>query len=229
MRTWATAINIRQRVDLERSQKDVKDLVHPFVTISRQAGAGGSLLGRRVAEMLDWQLLDHELLHHIAETYHLPESMLELVDEHSSSWVYEIFGKWLYSRAVTQTEYVKRLGQTLFTATHHDSTVIVGRGARFLLPRENGVAVRLVAPLKQRIERVREVRGLNHKAAAEYIEKNDAERREFVERYFHHDVADPKNYDLVINREFVDLETAAAHIVDVCRKRFEAQLQTAIA
>lgn len=225
MRAWAIGMNVRQRVDQERSQKHINDLVHPFVTISRQTGAGGSLLGRQIAERLDWQLLDHELLHHIAETYHLPESMLEFVDEHSSSWVYEIFGKWLYNRAVTQTEYVTRLGQTLLTATHHKSTVIVGRGARFLLPREQGVAIRLVAPLKQRIDRVCEVHGMDRKAATAYVEKNDAERHAFVERYFHHDVSDAQHYDLVINREFVDLETAASIVVEVCHKRLAMQMQ----
>ncbi len=224
MRSWATGLSVRDRIDKEKSVTDVSELVHPFVTISRQTGAGGSSLGCRVAELLKWQLLDHELLHHIAETYHLPESMLEYVDEHSSGWVYEIFGKWLYDRAVTQTEYVTHLGQTLLTAVHHESTVIVGRGARFLLPRERGVAVRVVAPLNQRVERICELHGLDRPAAKKYVEKNDAERREFVERYFHHDVTDPNAYDLVINREFVDLETAAGFIVELCKQRFRGDV-----
>jgi len=228
MRSWATGLNVRDRVEQERATKDVAELVHPFVAVSRQTGAGGSSLGSRVSELLKWQLLDQELLHHIAETYNLPESMLEFVDEHSSNWVYEIFGKWLYSRAVTQTEYVTHLGQTLLTATHHESTVIVGRGARFLLPRERGVAVRIVAPLKQRVDRIRELHGLDDKAATAYVEKNDAERSEFVERYFHHDIADPANYDLVVNREFVDLETAASLVVEICRQRFRTDVQAAV-
>ena len=43
-----------------------------IITISRQFGAGGSEVARRVAEALDWRLVDNDLVDRVAERAGLP-------------------------------------------------------------------------------------------------------------------------------------------------------------
>jgi cytidylate kinase len=79
--------------------------------------------------------------------------------------------------------------------------VLVGRGAQFLLPRDKGLAVRLIAPLGYRVEEVMRREGLDQTEACRLIEEADRGRRDFARRYFQKDIGDPHLYDLVLNVE----------------------------
>jgi cytidylate kinase len=105
-------------------------------------------------------------------------------------------------------------------AALNSSTVVVGRGAQFFLPPERGLRIWLIAPLPKRIERVGMLHGFNRAQSREYIERTDREYRDFVSRYFHHDVADPHLYDEVFNTEHLKLDEVADIIVDLCREHF---------
>ena len=52
-----------------------------FITISREYGAGGGEVAARLADLLGWDLLDHEWLHRAAQLEHLPDAELEAIDE----------------------------------------------------------------------------------------------------------------------------------------------------
>ena len=51
------------------------------ITITREYGAGGGEVARRLAEAIDWEVLDRELLHRAAEVEHVPDAELERLDE----------------------------------------------------------------------------------------------------------------------------------------------------
>jgi len=217
-------VEVRDRASRERCLEEIPRRTGPFVTISRQAAAGGTQVARIVADRLGWDCLDREILHYIAESCQLPEAILQHVDEARFNWLWDVFGAWLDRKTVTQTEYVSRLGRVLMLAARHGPTVIVGRGGQFILPRERGVLVRLVAPLRVRVERWAALQEIALQDAASWIESQDRDRTEFVKRYFHRDVADPECYDLVINMELLQPAEAADLIVHVCRSRFQDEL-----
>ncbi len=220
MRRWSLGLEIGERVEHDQAVAELPNQIHPYVAISRETGASGGAVALAVAEKLGWELVHKEFLHQMAERYNLAQDMLEFVDERTSNWLLEVFGKWINSRVVTQSEYVVHLGQMVLLAAKHASNVFVGRGAQYLLPRDKGLAIAIIAPLQQRINRTMEQRQLSRDQATKSIKETDEGRREFVRGYFHHDVADQHNYDLVINMERLDVETAAGLIVDCCRKRF---------
>lgn len=222
MRSWAIGLEVRDRLEHTQAVAQLPREMHPYVAISRETGAGGAEVARRVADKLGWQLVDRDLLNYMADRYKLPKDMLEFVDERTSNWVHEVFGKWLDSHLVTQSEYVGHLGRIVLMAARHANSVFVGRGVQFLLPRGKGVTIRMVAPLQQRIERIMEVRQLNHDAAKKYVADSDTGRRDFVHRYFHHDVSDACLYDLVINGQSLNFDEAADLIAGHCRQRFSA-------
>lgn len=220
MRSWVIGLEVRDRLQQDRAVSQLPREIHPCVVISREAGAGGSEVARQVGQKLGWQVLDKELLNYMADHYKLPKDMLEFVDETTSNWLHEVFGKWLDRHLVSQSEYVRHLGRMVLMAARHASSVFVGRGVQLLLPREKRLSVRTVAPLSQRVARVMQQRQLDHDEAKKYITDVDEGRSDFVQRYFHHDVRDPYLYDLIINTESIEPEAAAELIVSQCRRRF---------
>jgi cytidylate kinase len=132
---------------------------------------------------------------------------------------------WLDRNLVSESEYVEHLGKIVLLAASSGKVVFVGRGAQMFLPRNKGLAVRIIAPLNYRIEQTMRQRGLNHALAKKWVEETDHARCDFVRSHFHHDVADPKLYDLVINLEPIGPHGARDLIVETaqCWMR-EAQL-----
>jgi cytidylate kinase len=187
--------------------------VGPFIAISREAGAGGSEVGRILGQRLGWEVLDKNLVDRIAMHCHKPSSMMELVDETASSWITDVLGPWLDSAVVPHEQYVAKLTRIVMAAARRGNVVLVGRGAWFLLRRDAGLAVRLIAPLDFRIKRMMEIKHIGAAEARTYCEQTDHGRRVFVQRYFHHDIDDPHLYDLILNTGQMGVEGAAEQIL----------------
>ena len=195
----------------------------PYLTISREAGAGGGRIGQIVGEAIGWDVFDRRLLECVAERYHTSPTVLELVDETTANWITEIFGNWLDRTSVTQMQYVCRLSRVVLMTARMGKAIYVGRGAQYVLPRDGGLSVRIIAPLKYRIQQIMECRHLSFEEAREYVVKTDADRQEFVRQYFHHDVSDPHLFDLVINVEKIGHQRAADLICETLVSCFAAQ------
>lgn len=223
MRTWALQLQSQERLEEERAAARVPELIHPYLVVSRETGVDAAEIAQAVAAQCGWKALDRELLDYLAEHDHLSRVALDFVDERTVSWFHEMFGKWLDEQLISQAEYVSRLGRIVLLAAQHESTVFVGRGVQFILPRKNGVAVRLIAPLEERIRRVKARRECSQADARKFVEQTDKMRAEFVSRYFHHDVTDSHLYNLVINLEYIPREIAVDMIVAECRRRFPDQ------
>ena len=150
----------------------------------------------------------------MAERYHTSPAVLELVDETTTNWITEIFGNWLAPDSVSQMQYVCRLSRVILMTARAGKVIYVGRGAQFVLPRERGLSVRIVAPLKYRVQQIMERRQLSFEEARDYVLKTDASRQEGARQYFHHDIADPHIFDLVVNVEKLGPQHVAHLIAD---------------
>ena len=217
---WTVGLQAEARANPSLAAARLREEVRPYVAISREAGAGGGEIGHLVAERLGCECLDNELLTYMARRYGLQQGLLNLVDERVSGWLYDIVRLWSDPRVITLDEYLMHLGQLAFLAARQGTTVFVGRGVQFLLPRARGFAVRVIAPFEQRLALTMERRTLGREAAAEYVRQTDEGRASLVRRHFHADVVDPALYDLVINLEHLDRPTAATIIADAFRHRF---------
>jgi cytidylate kinase len=221
MRHWAIDIQTQEQRAREREKLEVPELIHPYIAISQEAGVDASELATKISEQCGWKVLDRELLDYLADHDHLSRLALEFVDERTVSWFHEMFGSWLEKQLVSQAEYVSRLGRLVLLAAQHESSIFIGRGVQFMLPRELGIAVRVIAPLKQRVERLMQMNSCSEREARRRANELDENRANFVERYFQHNVADPQLYDLVINLGFVPREEAAAMIATEAMRHAE--------
>jgi hypothetical protein len=194
--------------------------VGPYLTISRECGTGASSIARLVGEAVDWAVFDRELLEFVAEKYHTSPTKLKYVDETTTNWISQLMDSLIAPSSVSQLQYVHRVSRVILRAARAGKAIFVGRSAQFLLPRENGLRVRLIAPLEYRIERIMEWIQLTRREARKYIAAIDAGRQHYCRQYFRHDAADPHYYDLEINVERLGAEGAAHVIVNTLSWRF---------
>lgn len=215
--------NLLQRIEEEvqsaRRADQLKPRLGPYVTISRQAGAGGGEIAAVLGQILDWQVLDKSIVERMAERFHMDPAMLSLFDETKANWIRETLGSLLDHRMVSQNTYVAHLGRMVMLAAYQGHVIFVGRGAQFFLPRERGLAVRIVAPEKDRVAHLREKAGLSEREAHRLMSELDQGRDEFIRRYFQHNSADTTLYDLVVNSSIFGVQQSAEVILAAIRAR----------
>ncbi len=198
---------------LEKWQRERKPENVFTITISRQAGAGGSEIARLLAQKTKMDLMAGQIIQHVAESSKMSTKVVETLDEKAmttmESWINSMF----VSRHLWPSEYLKHLTRVIGTIGKHGNAIIVGRGAGYILPPETTFRVKIIAPLEYRIQSMMRIRNLSRPDAEKYIEKRDGDRIAFVKKYFQADAMDPLNYDLVINTEKVGIEGAVDTIL----------------
>lgn len=220
MRMWAMRMESQRGTAEETPSAATAPQVRSYIAISRETGTDAAELAAKIASRLGIRVFDREMLDYMVENYHWSRIALESVDEQTVSWFHETFGKWLDQKLVSQAEFVHRLGKLVLLAAQNENLVFVGRGVQFILPRELGCAVRIIAPKKARIQRTMEMRNCGPGEAKKYIDETDKGRRDFVRRYFHHDVANPHLYDLTVNLGEMDRQAVVDLIVADFQARF---------
>ena len=126
---------------------------------------------------------------------------------------------WIDRKIIPTEKYVIHLGHVVLSMARHASLVIVGRGAQFLLPPDRGLTVRVIASQKYRIRQLIEREGLKESAARRKVNELDIGRREFARRYFHHDIDDPHQYDMVLNVQRLGVERTAEMIAAAAQRQ----------
>ena len=183
--------------------------LHPFVTISRQAGTGGHELAETMLEVFDaeadddlfsgWQVYDREVCEIVAEDVRFASSLDSLLDEAYRSRANDFFHQIVRS-TVDQSMVMDRVFLVVRTIARMGRAIIVGRGgAQVTRGMANGVAVRIVAPETHRIERAMATDGISERAARARGRSRDGDRARLIRKHFGVDIADPAEYDATFN------------------------------
>jgi len=181
----------------------------PTVTVSRQAGLRGEAIAQSLAARLGYELFDQQIIDYIATHHDVHRRMLELLDEHTISSI-KLWAEGIVHRQhVDQGDFMRFLSNTVRGIHVHGGAVILGRGANFLLADARAFRVQLVAPLAERVKIHMVERGLDAEAARREIVAADAQRTDFIRRFYHADWDDPGSYDLSLNVAGLSVEGAA--------------------
>jgi len=200
-----------RRWELRRAEPGGRER-RPVITISRQHGAGGELLARRVAERLGYDLFDRELLHRISESSHLSEKVVSALDDRDRS----LLDHWLQSMAIAPSlspyTYFHYLTRVVGAIAHHGRAVIVGRGSHLILGPGRALRVLAVAPVAFRVRAVARLEEIGEAEARRRVAAVESERAAFRRRYFHTEAFDPCAFDLVLNTGTLGLDEAVAAV-----------------
>lgn len=189
------------------------------ITISRQYGSGGGEVAARLAQRLDWQLIDHEIVAQVAHSLGITEEEAEVHDERVQGLIERALNALTAAAPLippplpltgnAEVLYNDALRRVVGAAANTGRVVIVGRtGQALLANRRDVLHVRVVAPLKQRIAYVAGREGLDEAAAKARIQLKDRDRERYLQSQFGRNVNDPLLYDLIINTSVLDLDSA---------------------
>jgi cytidylate kinase len=202
-----------------------------FITISRQFAAGGSQVAKRVADEIEWTVVDDAFIEELAErTGYTPEEVagleervptfIERFAQSSASSLPENLvasPNWIEQPDVTRLAKVSR--HVVEEIGRRDRVVLVGRAAAAVLAGErNAIHVRLVASLAYRVRQAIDRLGIPEKEAQARVEESDRNRSRYHRELFDRDWNDPVNYHFVLNTEAIQPEGAAQIIVGHARR-----------
>lgn len=196
------------------------------VTISREYGSGGGEIAARLAGLLKWRLVDHEIIAHVAHELEVPETVVAARDEYAEGTFSRILNSiwrptaeasaptigeapsFTSSRPIVrELPYEETVRQVIKASANAGHVVIVGRGGQVLLADQRDVLhVRVVAPLEQRIAYVARREGLSTDAARTRIQIKDRDRTRYMQTQYRCQHDDPRLYDLVINTSVLALD-----------------------
>ncbi|MBA3848530.1 MAG: hypothetical protein C0502_00860 [Opitutus sp.] len=226
---------LRARLRTPSSIPGARQEIRPFVTLSREAGAGATTLGRELIPLLDrefrdpahaWVFLDRDLLTQALTHHQLPARLAEYLPEDRVSEIRAAIGE-LVGLHPSLWQLGQKVSEAILQLAHVGHVVFSGRAAHLVtraLP--GGLHVRLVAPRDVRIARTATALKLSREKAEAHIDRQDEARRRFVRSNFDQDIEDPHSYDLVINTDRVSAASAARLVVAALRERM-AQAQPA--
>lgn len=204
---------------------------NPFITISRQAGAGGHFLSyalvaeftKRKHEPLfqGWHVFDRELIEVIAQDPLLNQALNELLADHyRSEW--REFVDSLFTGATGQYTFHKQTYRVVYALAAIGKVVLLDCGGGHVtqhLP--GGLHLRLIAPEPQRILWIMNKLKIPRAEAQKLIEQRDVHRNKLMKSFFGHDLNDPLQYDMVWNTVRVDLREMVAAVAQMVTFRAE--------
>ena len=183
------------------------------ICISREAGAGGSALARMVADRLGWKVYDEELIEAIAHRMEVPIDEVRALDEQAPSMVQDWLLPLREEYYAPQEAYLDHLAKLIEAIGRAGESILVGRGAGFMLPRETTLSLRVIAPLKVRAQRLAERMGVSVRTARRAARDLDRRRAQFDRTMHRANPNDPHNFDMVLDTASLGLEIAAEIVV----------------
>ncbi len=188
------------------------------ITIGRQCGSSGKVIGQKLAEELGIKCYDKELLTLAAKNSGICEELFKTHDERpTNSFLYSLVMD-SYSMGYTTSGYMDMpINHKIFLAqfdtikqlADQESCVIVGRCADYALADyPNVVTTFITADDKDRINSLKELYEVDDAKAKDIMIKTDKKRISYYNYYSNKKWGDIKSYDLCLNRSAVGIDGA---------------------
>ena len=219
---------VREFLKERKDPLDIPECGFPFITISRQAGAGSHLLCDTLREdfrkqssdlFRGWHVFDQLICEAVAQDPELSRSMEDFVREHYESEFQDLMDTLI---AGTSSSYLlcKKTFQVITMLAAIGKVIIVGRGACCVTePLGTGIHVRIVASEAQRIINTMKRLKVGRDEALKDMRERDSERRKLLKRFFNKDIDDPLLYDVVWNTDRVEMREISAALIRLVEHR----------
>ncbi|MDR2139164.1 MAG: cytidylate kinase-like family protein [Tannerella sp.] len=202
-----------------------------ILTIGRQFGSGGRIIGKKLAEAFGIAYYDKELFLLAARESGLCHDVFEKVDEKAADCLEHVFSRglsWMgmYTPQLDilsceglfkiQSDAIRKLAET-------ESCVIVGRCADYILrDHPNCISFFIHSTLESRIQRVVERQQMSVEQAKEFILKTDKSRAAYYDYFTNKTWGKASSYHLSIDASVLGIEDTAAFMKVFAEKRIQA-------
>lgn len=208
----------------------LRNIQHVIITIAREYGSGGHLLGEMLSKELGIKLYDKEFIHLVAEKSGINEQYIKKNEQSIPSfWLKCILGK----NSEQSLERSLSSDDVLFVAeskiiqelAEKGPCIIVGRCADFVLrDYPNLIKVFCYSDLKSACVRCVQEYGVSEEKAESDIKRINHNRIAHYEYYTGEKWGEPHHYNLMINTGSIDLSVACNLIKSIYKNRIKENL-----
>ena len=172
-----------------------------IITISREYGSGGRIIGKALAEQLNIPFSDRGLVEMISEKSGLSEKFIneaELYREEAIKYAgYDVTLQMPLTHVVFQAE-----SEVISKIADDGDCVIVGRCADYVLQnRQDVLNVFVYASISNRIERITKLYGDKVGNVKAFIQRYDKDRAAYYDYYTDKKWGDMRSYHLSVNSD----------------------------
>ena len=197
-----------------------------LITISRQYGSGGRIIGKLLAEKLGVPFYDKEIIDLAVEASGYSREVIEGAEmKAKSGFAYSLASALSFNEGsvgtlsvndrlfLAQFQVIKEIGDT-------DQGVIIGRCADYVLREKPGVTnVFIYGEMEDRIARAVSMYGDSEENIKNTINSIDKARSNYYNYHTGYKWGDYRNYNPMINSSYITEEEAAELIKDYVEKR----------
>jgi cytidylate kinase len=200
------------------------------ITISRQFGAGGITLGKKIAKQLGYNFYDNEIIQLVANQANVSTRWVESMEKEAGGKMQRIISG-LVSRSfmdrfledkygyIDEEIYVDLLNKIIKNIAAEGDAVILGRGSQYILKDvANACHVLLVADKEYRIRFIEEKYELFTKHAIQMINNEDKRRINLYRKFGREDYDHWAHYYLIFNMGKIDLDKATRMVCKLVLK-----------
>lgn len=208
----------------------LRNIQHVIITIAREYGSGGHLLGEMLSKELGIKLYDKEFIHLVAEKSGINEQYIKKNEQSIPSfWLKCILGK----NSEQSLERSLSSDDVLFVAeskiiqelAEKGPCIIVGRCADFVLrDYRNLIKVFCYSDLRSACVRCVQEYGVSEEKAESEIKRINHNRIAHYEYYTGEKWGEPHHYNLMINTGSIDLSVACNLIKSIYKNRIKENL-----
>lgn len=202
----------------------------PFITISRQTGAGSHLLCDQLLKdfrtqpsdlFRGWHVFDRLIVEAVAQDPELSRSLEDLVKEHFESEFQDLMDS-LIAGMSSHYHLYKKTFQVITMLAAIGKVIIVGRAACCVTEQfTTGIHLRLVAPEADRIAATMKRLKVGNDEARKIMKRKETERRRVLKTFFCKDTDDPLLYDVVWNTSKVEMHEISEAVIQLVQHRAE--------
>ena len=209
----------------------------PIITISREYGSGGRLIGKLVAESLGYDFYDKEIIDMAAQESGLSPDVIKKTEQNlSSGFLYNLLLGSSYSGTANGASSINGtqmlpLADQVFNAERKvildlakkGNCVIVGRCADYILNTSDEIDsksllnVFIYGNLEEKLKRIEDLYKEPEQAAKKTIQQIDKRRANHYNTFTEATWGDRKNYDIMINSSTAGIEETARLISEIAK------------
>ncbi|MDE6752370.1 MAG: cytidylate kinase-like family protein [Eubacterium sp.] len=191
-----------------------------IITISREYGSGGRMIGKMVAEKLGISYYDKEIIAKVAEATGFTEDYIEKNGEYSPSksiFAYSVVGR--DRSGSSMNDYIFSVQRKIILEiAEKGPCVIVGRCADDILADyENSLHVFIYGEAEEKTKKVMDSNHVSEKEALKLMKMTDKKRSINYNYYTDRQWGKAQNYDICLNSSAFGYEACADIISEIAK------------
>lgn len=191
------------------------------ITISRQFGAGGITLGRKLADILGYAFFDQEVIAMVSAKAHLSKDWVRAIEKETSNQLQQAISNLMPKSVVDrvlqaeddyldEASYYTILKKVIRQIADGGNCIILGRGSQYILKgRDKTYHVLLIADREYRIRFLEARYKLRRSQAEHVVRAEDKRRTDLYRKIDKGDYEHPNHYHLTLNMSKLSIDKAA--------------------